>query len=354
MKLTKKSLSAAAAILVAAAALRPPVALAADKLKVVTTLHVLASIAKEVGGDEVEVESLARPIDDPHEVNPTPSRMVTLANADVFMELGLQLELWAENVIDGSRNAKIRRGTPGQQFLGKGISLLEIPDASLGLRSMGDVHPDGNPHVWFDPLNGHALAKNAEDALARIAPDRAETFRKNRKEFDRKLDEAFFGAELVKILGGVTLEKLHREGKLDAFLASKQYKGKPLEDLLGGWLKKMRPLKGAGLVGYHKAYPYLAQTYELQMVEHIEPKPGIPPTPGHLEEVVTTMQRTHAVAIILLPFDPRGNAEDLAQKTGAKLVDLPCDVEATQEAKDFFSFHDAIVNHLVQVVPGSK
>lgn len=351
MKLAKKIGTLAAAALAASAALHAPRALAADKLKVVTTLHFLASIAKEVGGDEVEVEALARAIDDPHQVVPTPSRMVTLGKADVFLELGLQLELWAENVIDGSRNANIRRGTPGQQFCATGIELLEVPTGDQMSRALGDVHPAGNPHVWFDPLNGHVLAKNVEDALARVAPDRAETFRKNRKEFDKKLDEAFFGPELVKLIGGVTLEKLHREGKLDAFLASKQYKGKPLEELLGGWLKKMRPLKGAAFVGYHKAYAYLARTYELEMCEHLEPKPGVPPTPGHLEEVQKAIERKKAVGIILLPYDPKGNAEDMAQKTGVKVVEMPSDVESIQEAKDFFAFHDVIVSRLIQAAP---
>jgi ABC-type Zn uptake system ZnuABC Zn-binding protein ZnuA len=341
-----------AAILAAsltAAALARAAQAEGDKIKVETTLHVLAAIAQAVGGDQVEAEALARSTEDPHEVTATPQRMVKMRDADAFIESGFQLEIWDENLLDGARNPKIRKNTNGFCFAGQSRPMLEIP-AQLS-RAGGDLHPFGNPHIWFEPFVGHVYAKNIEATLAKIAPDKTDIWAKNRKDFDRKLDEAIFGAELVKIMdGGARLEKLAHEGKLDEFLAQHNYHGKPLAELLGGLLKKAKPLKGTQLIGYHQSWAYFAETYGCQFVGYLEPKPGIPPTPGHLEELQATAKRTGAKAILVMSYENKSAADDFAAQLGGKVAFVPSDVGA-DETKDWIDFQDKLLDRVLEALP---
>jgi ABC-type Zn uptake system ZnuABC Zn-binding protein ZnuA len=339
-----------AASLTAAAFARAALA-EGEKLKVETTLHVLASIAKDVGGDLVEAEALARSTEDPHEVTSTPTRMLKLRDADVFAESGYQLEIWDENLLDGARNPKIRKNTDGFCFAGNGRPMLEVP-AQLS-RAGGDLHPFGNPHIWYEPFVGHIYAKNIEATFAKLRPDQAETFTKNRKAFDKKLDEAIFGKELCEIMGGgARLEKLQHEGKLDEFLGQHKYKDKPLVDYLGGLMKKAKPLKGTKLIAYHQSWAYFAEAYGCEFVGYLEPKPGIPPTPGHLQELEATAKRTGAKAILVMSYENKSTADDFATRIGAKSVAMPSDVGA-DETKDWFEFQEKLVDRVVEALPKS-
>ena len=346
-----------AASLTAAAAARAARADGEKKLKVVTTLHVLAAIASDVGGDRVDVKALARSIEDPHEVTATPKRYKELSTADAFVESGFQLEIWDENVISGANNSKIQKAADGFCKAGAGETMLEVP--AVLSRQGGDLHPDGNPHIWYEPFVGHIYAKNIEACLARIAPEDAQTWEKNRKAFDKKLDEAVFGAELVKLLGGPTLEKLARSGKLAGFLAEhkvpKGYAGagEPLATILGGLWKKAEPLRGAKLIAYHKSWAYFAQTWGCEVIEAMEPKPGIPPTAGHLEDVERLSKQQSAKVILCMSYEPRSQCDEFASKIGGVVAAMPSDVGA-EDTKDFIDFQSMLVDRAVEALEKSK
>ncbi|MCE9595608.1 MAG: metal ABC transporter substrate-binding protein, partial [Planctomycetes bacterium] len=213
-------------------------------LRVVTTLGVLADFAKQIGGDRVDVHALADARQDPHYVEPRPTLMQRARDADVFIEVGLQLEMWAEKVVAGSGNTKIQTGQPGRIVASAGVSTLELPTTLS--REWGDVHPYGNPHIWLDPLNAKDMAANICEGLCKVDSAHAAEFRTRLDAFQQKVDDALFGAELVKQVGGKKLARLARQNSLDEFLKSKQ-----LEDSLGGWLKLAHGLQGRPIVTYH-------------------------------------------------------------------------------------------------------
>jgi ABC-type Zn uptake system ZnuABC Zn-binding protein ZnuA len=319
-------------------------AAAPAKLRVVATLPHLAAHAREVGGDRVEVVALARGDQDPHYVQPTPSLMVEANRADLYVEVGLELELWSEHVLDGARNAKIRVTGPGHVFASAGVPLMGVP-VSL-TRAQGDIHPYGNPHIWLSPLNGVIEARNIEAGLERVDPGSAEYYRKRLADYESRIVRAYFGDELVKLLGEETLEKLGLEGRALDFLARKKFKGEPLAARAGGWLGKIGPYRGTKLVAYHVEWTYFSRDFGLPVEMFIEPKPGIPPTPQHLLEVKDYVRREGVPAIIYSPYFSVSNFDVLGKETGAKIVLLPTEVGGVPEAKDYFSLFDAITDRL--------
>src|SRR6185503_5249862 len=212
-----------------------PLRAAAKKIQVVCTLPTLRALTEEVGGDRVDVVSLAKGDQDPHFVTPTPVLMKRTREAVLFIENGLSLELWADEVVNGSGNSKIFRGTPGRIVAGTGISALEIP--TVLTREMGDIHPNGNPHVWLDPLLAKVEANNICEALKRADPAGAAYYDGRRDAFAKHIDEALFGPELVKLIGSPKLTRLAQTGQLDEFLDSNKIGGQPLRTKAGGWLK---------------------------------------------------------------------------------------------------------------------
>ncbi len=337
-----------AASLTAAAAARASRGEDDDKLRVITTVHVLASIASDIVCDRGTVLALARPTEDPHFVQSTPQRMVALRDAHVFVESGLQLELWANNVIDGARNPRIQRQADGFCRASTGAPVLQLPLQYT--RALGDVHADGNPHLWFEPFIGHVYAKNIEACLSRVDARNQQLWEKNRKAFDRKLDEAIFGKELCDIMGGgARLEKLARENALDDFLAKHKLKDVPLSEKLGGLMKKARPIRGAKIVAYHNSWCYFEKTYGCEIVGFMEPKPGIPPTAGHLDELEKTCKTKNAKVLVFTSYEPKGMAEEFAARIGAKAVLVPSDVNA-EGAKDFIDFQTVLVDRIAEAL----
>lgn len=334
-----------AAALAAALSMAPGSAAAEEKkIHVVTTLPHLAAHAREVGGDRVEAVALAHGDQDPHYIQATPSLMVEANKADLYVEVGLELELWSEHIVDGSRNANIRVGRPGHVFAHEGVPLLNVPTNLT--RAEGDVHPYGNPHIGVSPLNGIIEARNIAAGLARVDPKHEEEYAKRTKDYEERLLRAYAGKELVDILGGDTVLKLGLEGRLIPFLESKKFKGEPLGKRAGGWLGKLLPYAGTKLVAYHAEWNYFSRDFGLTIDTFIEPKPGIPPTPEHLLEVKELMKREKVPAIIYSPYFSVANFEALAHETGAKIVLLPTDVGGVPEAKDYFSLFDAITTRL--------
>lgn len=314
-----------------------------EPLEVVTTLAYLADVARAVGGEEVHVTALAPPGQDPHFVVPSPARSVALRDADVLIETGLQLELWSERVIDGARNARVRPGAPGHLYAAIGLRPLQVPRQQT--RAAGDVHVGGNPHVWLDPLNLKAIARNVERTLAKVRPAQAEAFAHNRAAFEAKVDAAFYGERLLGILGPGLLDKLQRSGRLVPFLREKKLAGEPLTAQAGGWLKRALALEGLPIVSYHQVWTYFAHAFGLEVVGTIEEKPGIPPSPAHLEALEQAARSAGARVVTCAPFYPLSRAEGVAERIGGVAVALPTQ-PGEEDAADVFAMFDLIFTRL--------
>jgi zinc/manganese transport system substrate-binding protein len=251
------------------------------KLNVVATTWDFGAIAQEIGGDKIELVTLAKATEDPHFVDAKPSYIVKLNHADALIEGGAELEVgWLPPLLDGARNAKLESGQPGHIMGSEGISLLEIP-ATLD-RSKGDVHAGGNPHYMPDPLNGRIVAGHIANALSQLDPKSADYFQANLSAFQARLD-----AKMVD------------------------------------WNKQLAPYRGKQVVSYHNYWIYFAKRFGLKMDLYLEPKPGIPPTPAHLAEVITKMKADKVNVIVIQPYQDRKTATTVASHTGATVVDFP-------------------------------
>jgi zinc/manganese transport system substrate-binding protein len=325
------------------AAFRSSPARAGEPLNVVATLTDLGKIAEAVGGDKVRVTSIASGVQDPHFVDPKPSYVVKLRDADVFLVNGLELEIgWVPPLLEGARNGRIRTGSTGYVDCSKDVPVLELPTGQV-TRAEGDVHPFGNPHYTADPLNDKIVADTIAEAFARLRPSDAEFFAARKKAFQASIDQAMFGRELVEQVGGKKLDRLTRSGTLDSFL-----KSEGLASKLGGWLGKMAPLSGARIVFYHKSYSYFNQRFGLNVVDYVELKPGIQPGPSHLADVVTTIARDKIKIVATHPFYDDKIAKLVAEKGGARLVVLPLNVGGVKGADDILSFFDVVTSTLTR------
>lgn len=288
--------SRSAALLLALAAASP--ALAAPP-KVITTTEDLASLAREVGGDKVTVESMARGYQDPHFVEPKPSFIIKLHNADLLIVIGRELEIgWLPPLLTQSRNAKIQLGSPGYLDASTGVRILEIPTEQI-TRAMGDVHPSGNPHYWLDPDNGRIIAKSIMAALSRIAPADRAYFEQRYADFDRRLTEA-----------------------------QKR------------WTAAMAPYKGTKVVTYHRSWPNFTERFGLDVIGYVEPKPGIPPSPSHTIALIAEMKRQQMKIILVEPYFDLKTPESIIREVGGKVVVLAPSTGGVKEASDYIKLFD--------------
>ena len=332
-------------ILLASFLLAAGPARAEGPIRVVTTLPAYASIARFVGGDRVEVQSISRGDEDAHFVKPKPSFALMLKGADLFVSTGLDLELWAPVLIDKSGNGRIAEGRPGYVSASAGVPLLEVP-ASVD-RSAGDIHIYGNPHIFTSPLNAKLIAAAVATSLKRIDPTGAAAYDAGLAAFDRRIDEALYGKPLVDLLGSATLDPLARQGKLIPFLEGKDYQGKKLIDLLGGWLGKGMAFRGEKVITYHRSWIYFTDLFGLQVVDYVEPKPGIPPSAKHVLELIDEVQ-LEGVKVILAEnyFSPQ-QVDQIARRTGCKAVMVPLG-PGGDEAPDYFALVDLWVDRLAR------
>ncbi len=277
----------------------------AKKLTVVTTTPDFAALARAIGGDAVEVTALAKATEDPHFVDPKPSFLVTLNRADVLIEGGAELELgWLPPLLDNARNPRIGAGSPGRVVASQGIRMLEVPTTFD--RSKGDVHALGNPHFMIDPLNAKIIAANIADHFAQLDPEAASLFKANLERFDATVDQK-----------------------------------------LAEWQRQLAPYRDATLVTYHKDFVYFAERFNLEIVETLEPKPGIAPSPAHLVQVISAM-RAHQVRVILVqPYQNRKTAETVARQTNAIVLDMPQQPGAMKNVTTYFELMDHLVQTLV-------
>lgn len=335
--------TAAAALTVAAGSF--PARAESARIRVVGTQRTYASIAAFIGGDRVTTDFVVQGDQDPHFVRPRPSLAQKLTRADLFVSTGLDLELWEGSLLDMSRNKTIRSGQPGYVSAAKGVRMLEVPQ-NLS-REAGDVHIYGNPHIQTSPLNARVIARNIATGLATVDPDGRERYTSNYDRFCAELDRRLYGEELVKLIGAATLNRLAEQpGRLMPFLEKQQYQGRPLVDRLGGWLKQGRPFRGKQVVAYHKNWAYFAEVFDLRLRNYIELRPGISPSPRHLEEVVTQMRNENIHVIISATYYDETEVRDVAEKVGARAVIVATAVGGDPAATDYFTLMDTIVSRI--------
>lgn len=311
------------------------------KLKVVCTTTDLASITKSVAGDLAEVVSITSGKEDPHFIQAKPSYIIAARNADLWIRVGMELEVgWEPPLLEGARNPRILEGTKGHLDASLDALRLEVPTARV-TRAMGDVHPQGNPHYWLDPLNGRIVAGTIAKRLSILDPANAETFAANLKAFRLRLDQAMFGPALVKQVGGARLWAWLIKSELAGQLSEMGLGSKP-----GGWTGTMLALQGQSLVTFHKSWVYFCARFGLKIVAELEPKPGVPPSGTHLKKVAALIKKKHVRLILQEPIYPTKAAELIAAQTGAKLVVVTNSVGGDAQAKDYLSLIGLIVNRV--------
>ncbi|MCZ7643912.1 MAG: metal ABC transporter substrate-binding protein [Planctomycetota bacterium] len=289
----------------------------AEKLKVCATLPELGSLVRAIGGDAVEATVFAKGTEDAHFLEAKPSFVTSLARADALALVGLDLEIgWAPALWEQARNARVQPGGGGHWDCSRVIEPLEIPAVPVD-RSMGDVHPGGNPHFLLDPLEGLKVAGFLKERLSELRPAQRAQFEENLTAFRRALCERLAGPELAGAYDAEKLARLHAGGKLLGFLESQGQRAK-----LGGWLGAMAPHRGAEVVDDHALWPYLARTFGLKIAAHLEPLPGMGPTSRHLAQVTKLMQeRKIGVLVTSAHYDPK-SAELVSRRTGARIARL--------------------------------
>ncbi len=289
-----------------AAGLWCPPAKAAEKIRVVTTTTDLKALTEAVGGELVDVDALARGNQNAHDLEIRPSLMVKVRRADLLVMNGLELDQWAEVVVQGANNPKVIPGAPGRVDASEGILVLEVPHSRVD-RSMGDVHPVGNPHYTVDPGMAPAITGNILQGLARVAPQHRATFEHNRQEFLRRLDQA-----------------------------------------MARWSAILAPFKGAKVIVDHNMWPYFLTRFGLVQAGSVEERPGIPPTPGHLTKLIAQIREERIKVILTVPWGDRQLAERVAQEAGAKTVLVASAVGAVKGTDTYLEAIDYNVKALVQ------
>lgn len=277
------------------------------EIKIVTTIPNFAVIAKEIGGDNVDVNSMVKGYQDPHFVDAKPSYILWLNQADLLIYNGLGLETgWLPVLITGSRNSKITsRDSIGHLNVSTLIpNVLEVPNVKVD-RSMGDVHPGGNPHYTLDPRNGVAIANGISERLKEIDPDNSVNYDENLKVFTLKLKEK-----------------------------------------ISEWKLALKPFQGTNIVTFHKSWVYFSHWAEFNEVGYIEPKPGIPPTPSHVADLIKKMKDMNLNLVLSESFYPQKTASLVAEKTGANLLVLPALVDRTEGINSYIDLFDKLVGDI--------
>lgn len=317
----------------------------AGRVRVVTSLTTYAAIAREITGDRGVVESIAQGDEDPHFVQPRPSFVPLLRDADLFVTTGMDLELWVPALLDRAGNPRVREGSPGYVAAFRGITLLEVP-ASVS-RAHGDIHVDGNPHIHTEPVNAILIGRNILDGLKRVSPANADYFAARAQAFEDRVLKATFGEELVRIVTPATLFDLARKGTLQAFLQT-PYQGRPLAARLGGWMQQAMPFRGKDMVCYHKEWAYFSNRFGVNCVEYIEAKPGIPPTPRHVQDVIALMRDRKIPVLLASNYFNQAQIRDVASRTGARAVIVPENTHGAPGVETYFQLMDLWIAELLK------
>ncbi len=280
----------------------------AGALHVVTTTQDTKSITEIIGGNKVNVFAIATGYQNPHFVDPKPSYIIKLSNADLFVTVGLDLETgWSPSLLSSSRNPKIQKGNPGYVDASAGVRLMQVPSGIN--RAEGDIHIYGNPHYWLDPLNGKQMARNICDGLERISPADRNYFEANLKSFNETID-----------------------------LKMKD------------WSARMSKYKGTKVIAYHNEWCYFENRFGLQIVDFLEPKPGIPPTPSQLVKIIGEVKSNSIKVIISSPYFTTSSSDVVAKQTGAKVLTLATSVGAFDSIKSYYDVFDYNIRQLTDAL----
>lgn len=274
---------------------------AEDKVKIITTLTDLASLAEVVGGDKVEVQALAKGTQDPHQIEVLPSYMMKLRKADLFFLVGMDLDMWAYQLRDGSRNSDLIVIDCSVE-----IERLEIPTRNVN-PSQGHLHIYGNPHYWLDPENGKSIMKAILNGLEKAAPEHYDYFFENMTNYSKKLD-----AKIVE------------------------------------WQKQIEPIKGERIIFYHNSWPYFLERFGLEIANFIEPKPGIPPSPSHTANLLRQVKNESIKVIAMEPYFDDRVPKMIARQTDARVIVLPQSVGGVKEVKDYIQLFDYNLGKLIE------
>jgi ABC-type Zn uptake system ZnuABC Zn-binding protein ZnuA len=315
-----------------------------QKLRVVTTLPTYAAIARELTGDLAEVKAIARGDEDPHFVTPRPSFAALIRRADLFVTTGLDLELWVPGLLDRANNPKLVEGAPGHVVANAGVKLLEVPENVS--RAGGDVHVYGNPHIHTDPINAIQIARNIRAGLGRVDRDNLPIYQRNMEDFERRILERLFGEQLVELLGPETLFDLARGDRFWDFVEGQTYRGKPLVEYLGGWIAEGAAFRDRRMVCYHKNWTYFSARFRIECAMYVEPKPGIPATPGHVRNVIDFIRRENISVLFAANYFSRSQVERVASRTGAVALMVPEHVDGEEGVTDYFALIDNWVSRL--------
>lgn len=277
-------------------------------IKIVTTTTDLRSIAELIGGDKVTVLSIATGYQNPHFVDPKPSYIISLSRADLFVTVGLDLETgWSPLLLTSSRNQKIQKGSAGYVDASSGVTLYQVP-TSLN-RAEGDIHIYGNPHYWLDPMNGKVIARNIANGLERVDPSNKAVYEANLQAFYSKIDTK-----------------------------------------MKEWQTRMAPYKGSKIIAYHNEWVYFETRFGLQIVDFLEPKPGIPPSPSQLVKVIREIKANNIKVIISSPYFTTSSSDVVAKQTGAKELTLATSAGAFDAIKNYFDLFDYDINQLISAL----
>ena len=313
----------------------------AAPLNVVATVPDLGALVRVVGGDAVSVTVLAKPTEDPHFVEARPSFVKALSEADLVAVVGLDLEVgYLPVLLANSRNARVQPGAPGYADGSSVITPIETPSGPVD-RSMGDVHPFGNPHYLLDPMNGLRVARMLKDKLAAARPEARDAFEQRTADFAKRLGARLVGETLAGKYDVEKLVALDERGALDDFLAKQGDAA-----ALGGWLGTLRRFRGAKVVDDHNLWAYFAHRYGIDVLGHMEPKPGIPPTTHHLELIIGLMKEQHVHVVLSSAFyDPR-HARFVADNTGAEVVPMANQAGSRPGTDDYLDWMDYNVRQI--------
>jgi len=283
----------------------PRTGTAAERPNVVTTLSTFGDLVQAIGGEEVQVISIASPKFNPHFIEPKPSDVLKTKRAALFVHAGLDLELWRWPLLDAAGNTRLFQGQPGELDLSRGIPLLEIPTRPLS-RAEGDIHLYGNPHYWLSPENVKTMAQAVCDKLCAIDPQHQDTYHANLRAFLARLDRK-----------------------------------------MAEWRSALAPYNGREVVGYHNSWVYLMDFAGLRMNHFLEPKPGIPPTPQQVQFITQHITQQQIPAIVQESFFPSQTAKTIAKRTGAQVVLLCQNVREVPACSDYIAMMDYNVQQLI-------
>lgn len=311
-------------------------------LAVCATVPELGSIVREIGGEQVAVEVFTKPTEDPHFTPARPSLIKALNGCAMLAEVGMELEVgWLPLLVKNARNDTVLAGGPGFFDASTAIAPLDVPSGTID-RSMGDVHPFGNPHYLLDPVNGMLVARAVHDKLAELRPSAQKYFDERLASFRKRVATALVGDTLAAKYDVEKLALLAEHGKLVEFL-----RGQGEEKALGGWLGLVAADYGAKVIDDHPMWPYFARRFGLVVAGHLEPKPGIPPTTKHLAEIVAQM-KNEGIRVVLASayYDPR-HAAFVAEQSGAHVLAMANQAGARPGTDDYLGFVDYNVHQVV-------